>query len=83
MPHNFLNDFRVYSLVRKESSASVRHLFSTSGSVLAQKGASTVVIQKLLEHSSPELANKVYTNVDPVLRKAVDQIPVGDWLHLL
>jgi hypothetical protein len=24
--------------------------------------------------------NKVYTNVDPVLRHAVEQIPVGDWL---
>ena len=23
---------------------------------------------------------KVYTNVDPVLRHAVDQIPIGDWL---
>jgi len=49
------------------------------GSVLAQNGASTAVIQKLLEHSSPDLTNKVYTNVDPVLRHAVDQIPVSDW----
>jgi hypothetical protein len=29
---------------------------------------STVVTQKFLEHSSPYLTNKVYTNVDPVLR---------------
>ncbi len=43
-------------------------------------GISTAVTQKLLEHSSPDLTNKVYTNVDPVLRHAVDQIPVGDWL---
>jgi integrase len=55
-------------------------LRKTFGSVLAQKGVSTVVIQKLLEHSSPGLTNKVYTNVDPVLRHAVDQIPVEDWL---
>ncbi len=55
-------------------------LRKTFGSVLAQSGVSTVVIQKLLEHSSPDLTNKVYTNVDPVLRHAVDQIPVGDWL---
>ncbi len=41
---------------------------------------STAVTQKLLEHSSPDLTNKVYTNVDPVLRHAVDQIPVDDWL---
>ncbi len=55
-------------------------LRKTFGSVLAQNGVSTAVTQKLLEHSSPDLTNKVYMNVDPVLRQAVDQIPVGDWL---
>jgi len=55
-------------------------LRKTFGSVLAQSGVSTAVIQKLLEHSSPDLTNRVYTNVDPVLRHAVDQIPVADWL---
>ena len=55
-------------------------LRKTFGSVLAQNGVSTAVTQKLLEHSSPDLTNKVYTNVDPVLRRAVDQIPVDDWL---
>jgi len=45
-----------------------------------KNGVSTAVTQKLLEHSSPDLTNKVYTNVVPVLRHAVDQIPVGDWL---
>ena len=55
-------------------------LRKTFGSVLAQNGVSTAVTQKLLEHFSPDLANKVYTNVDPVLRHAVDQIPVDDWL---
>ena len=55
-------------------------LRKTFGSVLAQNGVSTAVTQKLLEHSSPDLTNKVYTNVDPVLRSAVDQIPVDDWL---
>jgi integrase len=55
-------------------------LRKTFGSVLAQNGVSTAVTQKLLEHSSPDLTNKVYTNVDPVLRHAVEQIPAGDWL---
>jgi integrase len=55
-------------------------LRKTFGSVLAQNGVSTAVTQKLLEHSSSDLTNKVYTNVDPVLRHAVEQIPVGDWL---
>jgi integrase len=55
-------------------------LRKTFGSVLAQNGVSTAVTQKLLEHSSPDLTNKVYTNVDPVLRHAVDKIPASDWL---
>jgi hypothetical protein len=40
--------------------------------VLAQNGVSTAVTQKLLEHSSPDLTNKVYMNVDPVLRHGSD-----------
>ncbi len=55
-------------------------LRKTFCSVLAQNGISTAVTQRLLEHSSPNLTNKVYTNVGPVLRYAVDQIPVDDWL---
>jgi len=55
-------------------------LRKTFGSMLAQNGVSTAVTQRLLEHSSPNLTNKVYTNVDPVLRHAVEQLPVGDWL---
>lgn len=55
-------------------------LRKTFGSMLAQNGISTAVTQKLLEHSSPRLTNKVYMNVDPVLRHAVEQLPVGDWL---
>jgi integrase len=57
-------------------------LRKTFGSVLAQNGVSTAVIQKLLEHSSPELTNKVYMNVDPVLRHAIDTMPAEDWLRI-
>ena len=55
-------------------------LRKTFCSLLAQNGVSTSVTQRLLEHSSPHLTNKVYTNVDPVLRYAVEQLPVGEWL---
>ena len=55
-------------------------LRKTFCSLLAQNGVSTAVTQRLLEHSSPYLTNKVYTNVDPVLRHAVEQLPIGDWL---
>ncbi len=55
-------------------------LRKTFGSMLAQNGVSTAVTQKLLEHSSPRLTNKVYTNVDPVLRQSVNQLPIEQWL---
>jgi len=55
-------------------------LRKTFCSILAQNGVSTAVTQRLLEHSSSDLTNRVYTNVDPVLRHAVDQIPVAEWL---
>jgi len=50
-------------------------------SLLAQNGVSTAVTQRLLEHSSPNLTNKVYTNVDPVLRQSVNQLPIERWLQ--
>ncbi len=56
-------------------------LRKTFGSILAQNGISTAVTQKLLEHSSPNLTNNVYTNVDPVLRHAVEQLPIEKWLQ--
>ncbi len=55
-------------------------LRKTFGSMLAQNGISTAVTQKLLEHASLRLTNKVYTNVDPVLRQAVEQLPIREWL---
>ena len=55
-------------------------LRNTFGLVLAQNGVSTAVIQRLLEHSSPDLTNKVYTNVEPFPRQAVDQVPTGERL---
>ncbi len=55
-------------------------LRKTFASLLAQRGVSTAVTQRLLEHSTPRLTNEVYTNVDPVLRQAVCLLPVGDWV---
>jgi len=52
----------------------------TFASLLAQRGVSTAVTQRLLEHSSPQLTNDVYTNVDPVLRQAIGLLPVAEWL---
>jgi integrase len=55
-------------------------LRKTFASLLAQRGVSTAVTQRLLEHSSPQLTNDVYTNVDPVLRQVINLLPVAEWL---
>jgi integrase len=55
-------------------------LRKTFASLLAQRGVPTAVTQRLLEHSSPQLTNDVYTDVDPVLREAVELLPVAEWL---
>jgi len=55
-------------------------LRKTFCSLLAQNGVSTAVTQRLLEHSSPNLTNKVYTNIDPVLRQSVNLLPIEQWL---
>ena len=55
-------------------------LRKTFASILAQRGVSTAVTQRLLEHSSPRLTNDVYTNVDPVLRQAINLLPVAEWM---
>jgi len=57
-----------------------RDLRKTFCSLLAQNGVSTAVTQRLLEHSSPNLTNKIYTNVDPALRNTVEQLQVDKWL---
>jgi len=55
-------------------------LRKTFASLLTQRGVSTAVTQRLLEHSTPQLTNQVYTNVDPVLRQAINLLPVAEWL---
>jgi len=52
----------------------------TFASLLAQRGVSTAVTQRLLEHSTPQLTNDVYINVDPALRQAIERLPVKEWL---
>lgn len=52
-------------------------LRKTFASLLAQRGVSTAVTQRLLEHSTLQLTNDVYTNVDPVLRQAISHQPTA------
>jgi integrase len=77
-------NYRRWRKICKESGLAglkFHDLRKTFGSLLAQNGISTAVTQKLLEHSSPRLTNQVYTNVDPVLRQAVNQLPIEQWLQ--
>jgi len=50
----------------------------TFASFVAQAGFSTSVTQDLLEHSTPRLTHEVYTDVQPVYRKAIESIPIDD-----
>jgi integrase len=79
---NHFNHKKWHKICQAASLADLRFhdLRKTFGSMLAQNRVSTAVTQRLLEHSSPNLTNKVYTNVDPVLRHAVEQLPVNEWL---
>jgi len=71
----------VVCLIQTSVVAAPGDLLQTFASVLAQSGVSTAVTQRLLEHSSSTLTNKIYTNVDPVLRQSVNQLPVEQWLR--
>ena len=55
-------------------------LRKTFASLLAQRGVSTAVTQRLLEHSSPQLTNDVYANVDPAQGRAIGLLPVAKWV---
>jgi len=50
-------------------------------SIRAQNGVSIAVTQRFSEHSSPSLTNKIYTNVDTVLRQSMNKLPVDQWLR--
>ena len=49
--------------------------------ILLRVSLSTAVTQKFLAHSSPNLTNKICTNVDPVLRHSGVRM-LGDNWHL-
>ena len=55
-------------------------LRKTFGSYPAQAGFSTSVVQTLLEHSTPKLTHDIYRDINPVLCKAVESIPLEEIL---
>ena len=55
----------------------LRAVFSTA---LQARDVPLSVVQDLLEHSSPELTQRIYTNTDRLLAPAVERLPVNEWL---
>ncbi len=58
-------------------------LRASTASFQIQAGISTAVAQKQLDHSSPDLTTRIYANVDPVARQAVNAIPLSEVLARL
>jgi integrase len=48
--------------------------------ILQSKDVPLSVVQNLLEHSSPALTERIYTQTNPLLAPAVERLPVNDWL---
>ena len=57
-----------------------KDLRSTFSSELQKRGVSLTIAQQLLEHSSPVVTERYYTNVDEALASAVNCLPVREWL---
>jgi hypothetical protein len=47
---------------------------------MQQAGAPTGVTQKMLNHSTPNMTNDVYTHFDPALKVFVERLPGGQWM---
>jgi len=56
-------------------------LRSVFSSALQARGVSLSVVQTLLEHSSPSLTARTYTQTDPMLTPAVERLPVNEWIE--
>jgi len=77
------NTFKKWKAIRERAGLpnlrfhDLRSVFSTT---LQSKGVSLTAVQSLLEHSSPELTAKYYTNTSSMLAPAIQLLPVDDWL---
>lgn len=77
------NTFKKWKKIRERAGLpdlrfhDLRSIFSTT---LQSKGVSLSAVQALLEHSSPEITAKHYTNTDSLLIGAIGILPVDEWL---
>jgi len=77
------NTFKKWKKIRQRAGLPdlrFHDLRSVFSSVLQSRGVSLSAVQTLLEHSSPEITAKHYTNVGSMLAPAVERLPVKEWL---
>lgn len=78
-PHAFLRTIRKRARL---PALKFHDLRKTFGSLVAQAGFSTSTVQTLLEHSTPKLTHDIYTDINPVLRQAVESVPLDEITEL-
>jgi integrase len=77
------NTFKKWKKVRDRAglpNLRFHDLRSVFSSALQSRDVPLSVVQSLLEHSSPGLTAKTYTNTSPMLAPAVERLPVKEWL---
>lgn len=80
---NDTNTHKVWKRICKRVGLSdfcFKDLRATFSSELQKRGISIAVAQRLLEHSSPAVTQRYYTNVEDVLVSAVNQLPIRQWI---
>lgn len=77
------NTFKKWKVIRERAglpTLRLHDLRATFSTTLQENGASTAVVQELLEHSDPKITMNHYTNVRMQHRaEAVNLLPVGKW----
>lgn len=78
------NTFKKWKQIRERAGLAdlrFQDLRAVFSSTLQARGVPLAGVQDLLEHSSPELTKRHYTNVDALLKPGVGRLPVGEWLY--
>jgi len=82
----FVDTFRRKKWLRLLKRAKVKEftfqqIRKTFASTLTHKGASKAAVQQLTEHSDQRVLDKHYLNVDSMLAKTVNLLPMDEWLQ--
>ena len=78
------NTFKKWKVIRERAGLKdlrFHDLRSVFSSALQSRDVPLSVVQSLLEHSSPALTARSYTNTDSMLSPAVERLPVSEWVE--